>query len=258
MDAENERKEKAGEATKREMMKWYGVMILSWLYIVSLASLIVGALVIAFTNHTSVWPFVIALAIIASGAWVISGMMSSQTKDRVKKIGVVFACVLFFMGAWWIPLGPNELAVKESGEQITLYQGGGVYFNIPYTGKISYLRNSTVEAKASLALDDEGEVIWEAKANLKLVADYNQSFFLLRRFRGTTPWKEAVQQLFQEQVNDYIAQNVDPNQSVIPKNMRFKLTPEQQEGFSGLGFSAEEITLREISRFIYRKPKGES
>ena len=248
-------------AEKRAKMKKYRADVLYWLYIGLCVSLVVGALVIAFTNHGNAWLMTIGalagMAIIAIAMVFLSINKGADSLGKsIESIAVLLACAVFFMSSWFMWLDSGILVTRE-GKGIVLYQGRGPVFIVPYTRKVYHLEDFTARAKVSLSLDDEGEVAWEAKSRLRFVANYDQSFSLLRQFRGVTPWKEAVQQLFQEQVNEYVTQNVDPNQSVIPKNMSFKLTPEQQEGFSRLGFSVEEITLREISRFIYREPEGE-
>jgi len=220
-----------------------------WLYWILLACLLVGAVVIAFTNHADGWLMAIG-AIIGVIIIVMALLCTGRAADSmVMSIAVLLAFVVFFMSSWFMWSDPGALVTREGKERIVLYQGSGPLFFIPYTGKVYYLQNFTAKAEVFLLLDGEGEVRWEARAKLSLTADYDQSFALLREFRGVVAWKNAVQQLFQEETSRYVAEHVSSDQAVIPESFVFQLA---EEGFTKLGFSPGEVAVQEISRFVYK------
>ena len=233
--------------------KWLLVKLGFWFYLALLVCLLVGAVVIAFTNHTGGWLVGLGAlvgAVIIWGTHLLTGGVASYVVEgNFRFVAVLLACAVFFMSSWFIYSTGDGYATKEGSERIVLYQGKGAFFTVPYTGKIYYLQDFTASAKVFLLLDGEGEVKWEAKVKLSLTADYDQSFALLREFRGAVAWKSAVQRLFQQEVDCYVAEYISPDQAVIPKSFVFQLA---EEGFTKLGFSPGEVTVREISRVIYK------
>jgi len=223
------------------------------LYLTLLACLFVGMIVIAFTNHTGGGFVVLGCFAGAFVGCVTAAVVYFFITDNIIKtvaIALLPLVVAMFFGSWVVDTPSDGFVTKEGSGSISLYESET--FTVPYAVKIHYIKDFTANTEASLLLDGEGEVRWKAKVKLNLIADYDQVFTLLREFKGKVNWMAEIQQLFEREVNRYVAENFTAELAVIPRQFTFTLE-NQREEFSKLGFIPDgEVIVRETFRAVYK------
>ncbi len=232
--------------------KWFKKVGIG-LYFTLLACLLVGAIVIALTNHTGGVSMILALFMgLLIGILTATIVHSITGSDAMAgAIALLPLIIMIFFSSWIVEPPVDGFAIKEGSGSIRIYERPT--FTVPFAVKIHHIRDFTAYTEVSLLLDDEGsEVRWKAKLKLTLTADYNQVFSLLREFKSTTDWMAEIQGIFERVVRRYVAENIKAQMAVIPREFTFTLK-NQKEEFSRLGFLPDgAVTAREIFRVVYK------
>lgn len=158
-------------------------------------------------------------------------------------LGIVTS--LLFLSTFFVLTPTNGFVLVDNGRDISLCNSETIFFRVPYMEKTFYISDVAFKTTMNLSLDEGKEVRWGVVSRLNLVADYDTTFNLIKRFGNKEEWLRALEQIFQEAVAKYAAK-LNP-QDKLPATFSFSFSQEQKDRLLELGYEpAKDIVCSNI------------
>jgi hypothetical protein len=232
---------KAGSSRKRKRrkeMKEIGFGISLLISIVLFLGGIVNGILLG-TIATALVTF-LAAGIIVLGIQILMAALSDYEPEEMPcGLALFIGCLAMFIGSCIVappgPEGHGLVIIKDGNSQRVV---DSPTFVVPYRVKVDYISDVEVTSIVRLPLDQEREVQWDVKAKLKLIADREKAFNLVKWFGDKATWLSEVRKIFDQAMNDYVLATFKPEKE-LPSKFKIELNQGQKEILNQLGFELE-------------------
>jgi hypothetical protein len=236
---------KAGSSRKRKRRKemkeiGFGISLLISIVLV-LGGIVNGILLgtIATALVTFLAGFTISGIIVLGIQILMAALSDYEPEEMPGGLALFIGCLAMFIGSCIVvlpgPEGHGLVIIKDGNSQRVV---DSPTFVVPYRVKVDYISDVEVTSIVRLPLDQEREVQWDVKAKLKLIADREKAFNLIKRFGDKATWLSEVRKIFDQAVNDYVLATFKPEKE-LPSKFKIELNQGQKEILNQLGFELE-------------------